>query len=120
MIGVALLLRDLVQRHYGKALSLGCILAGAALSFFIATPALAIASASAFLFSELADFAVYTPLARRRFALAIILSCIAGAVADSILFLWLAFGSLEHLAGQIIGKAYAAIAYVGWRWMRPQ
>jgi hypothetical protein len=27
------------------------------------------------------------------------------------LFLWLAFGSLDHLAGQIIGKVYAVAAF---------
>jgi uncharacterized PurR-regulated membrane protein YhhQ (DUF165 family) len=118
MIGAALLLRDLVQRRYGPTASIACILAGAALSFFVAVPALAVASGAAFLLSEFADFAVYTPLAKRRFALAIILSCLAGAVVDSALFLWLAFGSLDHLAGQVIGKAYAALAYLGVRQIR--
>jgi len=116
MIGAALLLRDLVQRAYGPAASIGCILAGAALSFLIAPRALALASAAAFLFSELVDFAAYTPLARRSFALAVLVSCTAGALADSALFLWLAFGSLAFIAGQFIGKLYAATAYLGIRW----
>lgn len=117
MIGAALLLRDLVQRRYGAAWSLGCIGAGTALSFLIAAPALALASGAAFLFSELADFGVYTPLARQRFALAVALSCMIGAVVDSALFLWLAFGSLDHLLGQIIGKAYAAACFLAMRFM---
>lgn len=111
MIGAALLFRDLVQRTYGIPWSLGCILAGTALSFFIAPPALAIASGAAFLASELADFGVYTPLARKRFLLALVASCFAGAIVDSALFLWLAFGSLDHMLGQIIGKLYAVAAY---------
>lgn len=115
MIGAALLLRDLVQRRFGPWVSIGCIMVGAALSFFVAIPALALASGAAFLLSEFADFAVYTPLAKRRFALAVMLSCLAGAVVDSALFLWLAFGSLDHLTGQIMGKAYAALAYLGVR-----
>ncbi len=115
MIGVALLLRDLVQRRYGPTASIVCILAGAALSFFVAVPTLAVASGAAFLLSEFADFAVYTPLAKRRFALAVMLSCLVGAAVDSALFLWLAFGSLDHLTGQIIGKAYAALAYLAVR-----
>ena len=113
MIGCALLLRDLVQRQYGVRWSLACIVAGTALSFAIAPPALAAASGAAFLFSELVDFAAFTPLARRRFYLALIVSCAAGALADSALFLWLAFGSLDHLLGQIIGKLYAVAAYAG-------
>lgn len=112
VVGAALLLRDLVQRHFGKLASLACILVGAALSFLIAPPALAVASAGAFLFSELIDFAVYTPLARKRFVLALLASCAAGALADSALFLWLAFGSLAHVEGQFIGKLYAVILYI--------
>jgi uncharacterized PurR-regulated membrane protein YhhQ (DUF165 family) len=115
MIGSALVLRDLVQRSMGARVSLACILAGAALSFFVAPPALALASAGAFLFSELIDFAVYTPLARRSFALAVLTSCTAGALADSAIFLWLAFGSLAFIGGQFVGKLYAALVYLAFR-----
>ena len=66
-----------------------------------------IASAVAFLLSEFADLAVYTPLAR-----AVVASSTAGLVVDSIVFLWLAFGSLEFLAGQIVGKAWMVLASV--------
>jgi len=68
-----------------------------------------VASASAFLLSELADLAVYTPLARRRMVTAVILSSMAGLVVDSIVFLWLAFGSLDFLAGQVVGKAWMVL-----------
>ena len=115
VIGAALVLRDLVQRAYGAGASLACITVGAALSFLVAVPSLAVASAGAFLFSELVDFAVYTPLARRSFALAVLASCTAGALADSALFLWLAFGSLAFIGGQFIGKLYAALAYLAVR-----
>src|SRR3989440_4341444 len=67
MIGLALVLRDLVQRRLGRSWSLGAIAVGAVLSAAVAPPALVMASAAAFVFSELADFAVYTPLAERRF-----------------------------------------------------
>lgn len=112
MIGAALVLRDLVQRRYGAIVSLVCVIVGAAISAVIAPPALALASGAAFLFSELVDFAIYTPSARRSFALAVLLSCTAGALADSALFLWLAFGSLAFIGGQFVGKLYAALAYL--------
>src|ERR1700761_5777355 len=70
VIGAALVLRDLVQRRSGVGASLVCVAAGAALSAFLAPPSLVVASGAAFLLSELADFAVYTPLANRRFAIA--------------------------------------------------
>lgn len=117
MIGVALVLRDLVQRRLGAAMSAIAILAGAAISALVAPPALIVASAVAFLLSEFADLAVYTPLARRRLVAAVIASSCAGLVIDSIVFLWLAFGSLEFLLGQIIGKAWMvllSIPFVIW------
>lgn len=114
MIGAALVLRDLVQRRFGAKVSLGCIVVGAALSAFVAPPVLAVASGLAFLFSELADFAVYTPLVRRGFALAVAASVVVGSVVDSLLFLWLAFGAVDYAAGQIIGKVYAAAVFLAW------
>jgi len=91
---------------------------GAILSVAVAPPALALASGAAFLLSELADFAVYTPLQRRRLMLAVLLSGIAGAVVDSILFLYLAFGSLDYLLGQVIGKLYASVLFAAWLYWR--
>lgn len=109
MIGTALVLRDLLQRRLGIAFGLGAIIAGAVLSAAIAPPSLVTASAAAFLLSEFADFAVYTPLARRRLVTAVIASSVAGLVVDSIVFLYLAFGSLDFLLGQIIGKAWMVL-----------
>lgn len=118
MVGIALVLRDLVQRHLGAAWALGAIIVGAALSVSIAPPALVVASGAAFLLSELADFAVYTPLHRRGLLLAVVASGVVGIAVDSVLFLWLAFGSLEYLAGQIIGKAWAlGFAVIAIRWL---
>lgn len=109
MIGLALVLRDLVQRRLGKSWALAAILAGAALSGFVAPPALVLASAVAFLLSELADFAVYTPLQKRGLIRAVVLSSLVGLCVDSVAFLYLAFGSLDYLAGQIIGKAWMVL-----------
>ena len=106
MIGIALVLRDLVQRRLGVVYSAAAVMLGAALSAAIAPAALALASGAAFLLSEFADLAVYTPLARRRMTAAVVLSSLIGLVVDSIVFLWLAFGSLQFLGGQIVGKAW--------------
>jgi uncharacterized PurR-regulated membrane protein YhhQ (DUF165 family) len=109
MIGLALVLRDIVQRRLGAPAGLGAIFVGAAISGFLAPPAIVIASVAAFLLSELADFAVYTPLQKRRFVTAVIASSLIGLVVDSIVFLQLAFGSLDFLSGQIIGKAWMVL-----------
>ena len=117
MIGIALVLRDLVQRRLGRAAALMAIVAGAALSGAIAPPQLVLASTTAFFLSELADFAVFTPLQKRGLVLAVLASAVVGLIADSILFLYLAFGSLEFLEGQVLGKVWMvllALPFVHW------
>jgi queuosine precursor transporter len=109
MIGLALVLRDLVQRRLGRTVAVFAIVAGAALSGAVAPPPLIVASTVAFLFSELADFAVYTPLQERRLVLAVLASSLVGLVVDSVLFLWLAFGNLDFLGGQILGKTWMVL-----------
>ena len=123
MAGIALVLRDLVQRRLGAAISALAILCGSGLSALLAPASLVIASATAFLLSEFADLAVYTPLARRRLVAAVIASSSVGLVVDSIVFLWLAFGSLDFLAGQVVGKAWMvllSIPFVAWLRRRDQ
>jgi len=109
MIGLALVLRDLVQRRLGHLPALLAITAGAALSGAIAPPQLVVASTAAFFLSEFADFLVYTPLQKRGLVIAVLASSLVGLVADSLLFLYLAFGSLEFLEGQIVGKTWMVL-----------
>jgi len=111
-IGLALVMRDMVQQSLGLKWALGAVVAGAALSGFVAPAALALASGLAFLISEAADTAVYTPLRKRGFVLALVASSIVGGIVDSAAFLYIAFGSLDHLAGQVIGKTWAVLAVV--------
>lgn len=117
MIGLALVLRDLVQRRLGLRWVTGAIVVGALLSGLVAPPALVVASATAFLLSETADLMVYTPLQRRRLVLAVLASSAVGLVIDSVVFLYLAFGSLEFLLGQVLGKGWmvlAALPFIAW------
>ena len=57
----------------------------------------------------MADLLVYTPLQKRRLVLAVLASSLVGLVVDSMLFLQLAFGSLEFLWGQVVGKSWAVL-----------
>ena len=111
-IGLALVLRDVVQRQLGLGWSFAAILAGTALSTALAPSTLVLASGVAFLLSETADLAVYTPLQRRGLVLAVVASACLGLVVDSVVFLVLAFGSLEFLAGQVVGKAWAVLVSI--------
>lgn len=116
--GLAFTLRDGLQETGGRRWVVGAIIAGAALSAAFGDQ-LALASGLAFLFSEFADFLVYTPLRRRSWLGAVVASNTVGAVLDSALFLWLAFGSLDFLVGQVVGKlwmtALAVALIFAWR-----
>lgn len=109
--GLAFTLRDVVQRCLGPWAVMAAILAGGTVSLIV-SPAFAVASAAAFLVSELMDLAVFTPLHRRSWLGAVVASNTVGLVVDSALFLTLAFGSLQFLAGQIVGKAWITAATV--------
>lgn len=116
--GLAFTLRDGVQETLGRRWTVAAILVGAAISAAMSAQ-LALASGVAFLLSEAADFAVYTPLRRRSWLAAVVASNTAGLLIDSALFLWLAFGSLDFLAGQVVGKlwmtALAVALLLAWR-----
>lgn len=112
--GLAFGLRDALHEVAGRVWVLAAIATGAGLSYLIEDSvtipgghvAIALASALAFGLSELADFAVYEPLRTRDWPTALIASNLVGAVVDSALFLWLAFGSFAHIEGQVLGKMY--------------
>jgi queuosine precursor transporter len=110
VIGLALVLRDAVQLTAGWRWGLGAIGVGAVAAWFVAPPALVVASVAAFVISELIDFGVYTPLARRRLGAALLASGVIGAAVDSAVFLYLAFGSLDFIVGQVVGKVWMIAA----------
>lgn len=116
--GLAFTLRDLTQESLGKRWSVAAILVGAGLSWFVSPAPIALASGAAFLVSEALDFAVYQPLRSRNWLGAVALSNVVGFVADSALFLWLAFGSLAFIGGQLVGKLEmtALAVLVLWMW----
>jgi uncharacterized PurR-regulated membrane protein YhhQ (DUF165 family) len=111
--GGALVVRDLVQDAVGRVGVLGLIAVAALLSYLIADPFIATASALAFLIAEVLDMTVYTPLrAKARFGdwhwqVAVAAGGVVGAIADTVVFLWVAFGRaavMPGLPGQLIGK----------------
>lgn len=120
VIGAALVLRDMVQESAGKTGALVAIAIGACLAWLIAPSALVLASVAAFALAELADMAVYTPLRRRQLGLAVIASGLVGSVVDSAVFLWLAFGSFDFIAGQVLGKLWMSLLALPLLWRRAQ
>lgn len=109
--GAALLLRDVVQDYAGTRWVFAGIAAGGALTVLM-SPSLAFASATAFVLAEALDWAVYTPLRARGWARAALLSGIAGAGVDTLVFLRLAHFPVtaQTVGGQLVGKALWATA----------
>jgi hypothetical protein len=114
--GLAFTFRDLAQERVGRRWIVAAIVVGAVISGLVSTK-FALASGIAFLVSELLDFAVYSPLRKRNWIGAVVASNIVGLVADSIVFLMLAFGSLQYLPGQIVGKAWMTLLAVAVLWL---
>lgn len=114
--GLAFTFRDLAQERVGRRWIVAAIVAGAVISGLVSTK-FALASGIAFLVSELLDFAVYSPLRKRNWIGAVVASNVVGLVADSIVFLLLAFGSLQYLPGQIVGKAWMTLLAVAVLWL---
>lgn len=86
-VGSVYVLRDLAQRELGHYV-IFAMLIGAGISYFTATPNIAIASVSAFSIAEVIDWLIYTftgkPLAQR-----ILLSSGISSPIDSCVFLYL-------------------------------
>lgn len=112
MVGLALVLRDLAREAAGRGAVLAAIALGTVLSYSLADGGLAIASAAAFALAEGLDFCVYEPLRKRGLLLAMAVSNAIGLVADSVIFLKLAFRSFDYLPGQIVGKTWMTVAAV--------
>jgi uncharacterized PurR-regulated membrane protein YhhQ (DUF165 family) len=112
--GAAFGIRDHVHEAFGPsgvAVAIGC---GTGLSWLLGSPAVAAASALAFLLSETIDAYIYVRLMRRRsVVLAVIGSNVAGLAVDSVVFVPLAFGTWAPLTGQVVGKAFATAVAVG-------
>jgi len=111
--GLAFVLRDAVQDVAGRRAVVVLILAGAALSYAVSAPFIATASAVAFLLSEAADFAIYSPLRKRGYIRAAVASNIVGSIVDTIVFLTIAgFPLRQAFAGQVVGKTLVTVVVV--------
>jgi hypothetical protein len=104
--GFALLARDFVHRYAGVWWVLGGIVVGIALSWWLASPALALASAAAFALAELADLGVYVLVRPRGFITAAGVSNLVSAPLDTVVFLAIAGFPLtwDVIAGQLVCK----------------
>lgn len=91
IVGFWLVLRDFAHKELGDRWIFAPVFVGMALSYLTSSPRIAIASAIAFLISEVVDYLVYRfsgrPLHQR-----VLLSSAASVPVDSVLFSGIAFG----------------------------
>lgn len=113
--GAALILRDAVQVTLGKAVTWLAIGTGIVLSYLLASPALALASACAFAASELVDLSAFSRLRSKSLALAVLVSSVLSAPVDTVLFLWIAGFPVtwDAVLGQFIVKTVMALVVAG-------
>lgn len=110
--GLTIAVRNPLQEVAGLRWVMAAIVLGALLSWLLGTGRIAIASGLTFLVGEAIDMTVYTALRRRGWARAGLGGIAVGAIADTMLFLWLAgFPLTWHtIAGQLLVKAvYASV-----------
>lgn len=106
----ALVSRNITQDQIGRVRTLALMSLGVALSWRLASPALALASATAFALSETADMCVYTPLRKRGRGRAVAVASTTGALIDTVAFLLIAgFPVLPSLPGQLLVKVGMAL-----------
>lgn len=104
--GATLLARNITQDRVGRLVVVALMLAGCGLSYWLASPTLAVASAVAFGLSETADMLVYTPLRRHGWSRAVMAASVVGAVIDTYVFLDLAGFPVtaDAVTGQLVVK----------------
>lgn len=116
VVGIVFVTRDLAQRQVGHWVVVAMLIA-IGLSFALADPMVAVASAAAFAVSETADWLVYTVM-RRPLRDRILVSSAIGTPLDSIVFLALlpfpgAF-TVQAVVLMTAVKMLAALATWGW------
>ncbi len=107
VVGFTFVVRDYAQRAIGHWV-LAAMLAGGVISWFFASPQIAVASTCAFLLGELVDWLMFT-FTRRPFADRILLSSLISTPIDSAVFLGMVgIFSLPSVALMTLSKMLGA------------
>jgi len=106
VVGLIFVARDFAQREIGHRVIIAMLVAGA-LSYIMASPYVAMASVTAFLISEFADWAVYS-FTGRPFSQRILLSSLIATPLDSAVFLLMIghfsiIGALAMTLSKLVG-----------------
>ncbi len=116
---VAFLVNDLTNRRFGPAAARKVVLAGfvlaVALSIWLASPRIAIASGSAFLVAQLLDVSVFNAFRGQTWWRAPFVSTLIGSVVDTLLFFSIAFAARFAILDTGFGLEDGSLAFpVSW------
>lgn len=117
----AFLVNDLTNRRFGPQAARHVVYAGfitgLVVSWWLASPRIAIASGTAFLLAQLLDIAVFGPLRRKTWWKAPLAAAISGSVLDTLIFFSMAFAVpfafLDLWTGQPDGSIAASASLFG-------
>lgn len=102
---VAFLVTDLTNRRYGAGMARRLVAVGfviaVALSIWLATPRIALASGTAFLVGQLLDITVFNRFRRQSWWRAPLIGSVFGSVIDTALFFSLAFAGDVEKSGPV-------------------
>lgn len=118
---IAFLVNDLTNRRFGLKSARTVVYVGfflaVILSVILASPRIAIASGTAFLFAQLFDATIFDRLRAKSWWKAPIISTIAGSALDTVLFFSLAFSDyfsvLDVITGAEDGSLGFPVAFLG-------
>ncbi len=96
IVGFVFVLRDYAQREIGHKVLLATLFAGV-VTYFMVDPAIAVASVTAFVLSEMADWAIYS-FTKRPLQSRILISSLVAVPLDTVVF--------QHLAGYLTPAAF--------------
>lgn len=112
IVGFVLILRDMAQREVGHSVLIAMLAAGV-ITYVMVDPFIAVASVSAFLVSETADWIVYT-VTRRPLRDRILASSAVSSPLDSVVFLgFIGFLSPASFILQTLSKFVGALVIWG-------
>ncbi|WP_297322906.1 VUT family protein [uncultured Bartonella sp.] len=117
----AFLINDLTNRRYGpqaaRRIVYAGFVAGFVVSWILASPRLAIASGTAFLFAQLLDIIVFNPLRRKSWWIAPLAAALTGSALDTLWFFAVAFSShfsfIDRLTGYSDGSITEMTSLIG-------
>ena len=111
----AFLVSDLTNRHDGprqaRYVVLVGFLVGLALSFWLSTPRIAIASGSAFLIGQLLDIAVFQRLRNRYWLIPPLSASLFGSLLDTLIFFTIAFAPALGFIDGVFGMADGSLGF---------